>query len=81
MDFSQALAELKRGAVVARTGWNGKDMWVKLQRPDAKSKMTLPYLYIRTMQGDLVPWVPSPTDVLAVDWVFAGALPGDEALA
>ena len=31
--------------------------------------MTLPYLYMRTVQGDLVPWLASQTDLLAEDWV------------
>lgn len=30
MDFSAALHALKRGACVARTGWNGKGMWIRL---------------------------------------------------
>ncbi len=28
MDFSQALDELKAGNAVARSGWNGKGMWI-----------------------------------------------------
>lgn len=28
MDFSDALLALKDGAAVARTGWNGKAMWI-----------------------------------------------------
>ena len=43
-------------------------MWLALQRPDAHSKMTLPYIYMRTAQGDLVPWLASQTDLLAEDW-------------
>ena len=46
MDFGTALQELKRGNKVARSGWNGKGLWVELQTPDANSKMTLPYLYL-----------------------------------
>ena len=68
MDFGDALAELKDGNRVTRTGWNGKGMWLELQRPDAHSKMTLPYIYMRTVQGDLVPWLASQTDLLAMDW-------------
>lgn len=30
MDFGQALYALKAGAKVARTGWNGKGMWLRL---------------------------------------------------
>ncbi|MEU0947618.1 DUF2829 domain-containing protein [Streptomyces canus] len=31
----------------------------------------LPYLMMRTAQGDFVPWTISHTDVLADDWVVA----------
>lgn len=68
MDFSCALVQIKAGERIAREGWNGKDMWVEIQRPSRLSKMTLPYIYMRTAQGDLVPWLISQTDVLARDW-------------
>ena len=66
--FEAALTFLKRQQRVARAGWNGKGMWIKTQRPDAYSKMTLPYIYMSTAQGDLVPWLASQTDILAEDW-------------
>ena len=68
MDFGHALHALKCGDKVTRLGWNGKDMWLALQVPDANSKMTLPYVYMRTAQGDLVPWLASQSDILASDW-------------
>lgn len=68
MNFGYALAQLKLGLKVARGGWNGKDMWLALQVPDANSKMTLPYIYMKTVQGDLVPWLASQTDILSSDW-------------
>lgn len=68
MDFGDALQALQRGGQVRRAGWNGKGQWIELQRPDAHSKMTLPYIYIKTVQGDLVPWLASQTDLLANDW-------------
>jgi hypothetical protein len=43
-------------------------MWLELQTPDEHSKMTLPYVYMSTAQGDLVPWLCSQTDLLATDW-------------
>lgn len=67
-DFSAALHFLKDGERVARAGWNGKGMWIELQKPDANSKMTLPYIFMSTAQGDLVPWLASQTDLLASDW-------------
>lgn len=68
MDFSNALDALRAGDRVTRAGWNGAGQWIALQVPDAHSKMTRPYLYISTVDGDLVPWAPSQTDVLAEDW-------------
>ena len=66
--FSTALVLLHAGKKVARDGWNGKGMWIHLQTPDTQSKMTLPYIYMRTVQGDLVPWLASQTDMLSDDW-------------
>lgn len=67
--FSGALMCIKEGARIARKGWNGKGMWLQLQVPDAHSKMTLPYIYMKTADDNLVPWLASQTDVLAEDWV------------
>ena len=66
--FGWAIKQMQNGSRVWRAGWNGKGMWVALQVPDAHSKMTLPYIYMSTAQGDLVPWLASQTDVLAEDW-------------
>jgi hypothetical protein len=60
--------KLRYGEKVRREGWNGKGMWLELQTPDEHSKMTLPYVYMSTAQGDLVPWLCSQTDLLATDW-------------
>jgi hypothetical protein len=70
--FGLALAALKNGGAIAREGWNGNTepgkMWVQVQTPDAHSKMSLPYIFMCTADGDLVPWVASHTDLLATDW-------------
>lgn len=68
MDFSIGLGMLKDGYHITREGWNGKNMYIRLQRPNANSKMTLSYIYMYTVQGDRVPWVASQTDLLAEDW-------------
>lgn len=68
MNFDDALIYLKGGSSVTRLGWNGPGQKITLQRPDENSKMTLPYIYITTVQGDLVPWLASQTDILADDW-------------
>ncbi|MCP3885142.1 MAG: DUF2829 domain-containing protein [Propionibacteriaceae bacterium] len=67
-DFGWALIQLRSGLRVCRAGWNGKGMYLELQVPDEHSKMTLPYIYMRTVQGDLVPWLASQTDMLCEDW-------------
>lgn len=67
-DFGWALHRLKDNQRVARLGWNGKGMWLGLQVPDKHSKMSLPYIYMVTAQGDLVPWLASQADMLACDW-------------
>ena len=68
MTFGLAIEALHAGHKVARYGWNGPGLWLELQTPDANSKMTLPYIYITTVQGDLVPFLASQTDMLADDW-------------
>lgn len=67
-DIGGAVAMLHGGSRVARQGWNGKGMWLELQRPDKDSKMTLPYVFMHTAQGQNVPWLCSQTDLLAQDW-------------
>ena len=70
MDFGDVVKKMKdRSGRFARTGWNGKNQWIELQVPDKYSKMTLPYIFIKTVQGDLVPWLASQTDMLADDWM------------
>jgi hypothetical protein len=68
MDIGQAVRRLLSGDKVARSGWNGKGMYIELQEPDDDSKMTLPYVYMKTAQGELVPWLCSQSDLLATDW-------------
>jgi len=68
MNFGQAIEVLKADKIVSREGWNGKGMYIALQVPDSNSKMTAPYIYIRTVGGDLIPWLASQADILAEDW-------------
>lgn len=72
LTFGDALEGAKAGRGIVRLGWHLEGMVVRLQRPDAKSKMTEPYLYIEIPQptGKLrLPWVASQADMLADDWV------------
>ena len=78
LNFSQALELIKQGKRFCRVGWNGKNQYIELQRPDENSKMTLPYIYMviagnigpdSSEPAKLVPWLASQTDLLAEDWV------------
>ena len=63
-----AVKQMWLGLAVRRLGWNGKNMYIKIQVPDTGSANTLPYVWMRTAQGDRVPWLCSQTDLLALDW-------------
>lgn len=74
INFGEAIKLLKEGKKVSREGWNGKNMYIELQIPDENSKMTLPYIFMRTADSSLypsglVPWLASQTDILAEDWI------------
>ena len=72
---------LKAGKKVTRQGWNGKGLWLEMQFPTEKSKMTLCYVYMNYPStpasdtapsshiGARVPWTASQTDLLAEDWI------------
>jgi hypothetical protein len=74
LNFPTALTLAMAGAAIQREGWNGRGQLVRVQMPDAQSKMTQPYSYIQQADGTaaggsrLVPWVPSQGDLFATDW-------------
>lgn len=74
MDFGKAIEVLKESKRVARQGWNGKGMWLRLVIPGGDNKEfdmgleNLPYIEMKTSDNKLVPWLASQTDVLAEDW-------------
>jgi hypothetical protein len=69
-EFGVAISWLKQSPnnIATRKGWNGKDMWIALQTPDEHSKMGRPYIYMRPVDGKLVPWLASQSDMLEDDW-------------
>jgi len=86
MTFGLAIEAMRKGARVSRAGWNGKGQWIAMIDPAELSRllgghqvagnmemMTLPYIYIRTVSGELVPWLASQTDMLADDWMIVDA--------
>lgn len=73
-DIGWAVKQLCGGHRITRRGWNGNGQYLEIQFPapfspdSPPSGMTLPYVFIRTVQGDRVPWLCSQTDLLAYDW-------------
>lgn len=83
MNFGQALEILKSGGKVARSGWNGKGMFLyhvpanaypaqtEVAKKEWGENSLVPYgayIAMKTVQGNVVPWLASQTDVLAEDW-------------
>lgn len=83
LSFGHAVKALKAGKRVARTGWNGKGMFlilvpgslITVDREPLLSALSvntkvqyLPHIDMKTATGELVPWLASQTDVLADDW-------------
>jgi Protein of unknown function (DUF2829) len=75
MDIGQAIRRLQSGDKVAREGWNGKGMYLFLVRDwdtrDGLDQPTLPFVAMKTVNGGVVPWLCSQTDLLANDWEVA----------
>lgn len=85
--FGAAIAEMKEGCRVARTGWNGKGMFIFLV-PGSQFKVNRPpllgiypegteinyhaHIDMKTADGMIVPWLASQTDMLAEDWMVVG---------
>lgn len=85
MNFGQAIEHLKNGHKVARSGWNGKDMFLFLVPGSTFKVNRAPLLGIyeegteveyhahidmKTAQGYVVPWLASQSDMLSDDWVL-----------
>lgn len=76
MTFGDALILLKAGQRVARAGWNGKGMWLKLVPAELADAVAfqhealhpLPWIGMKTADQGFVPWLASQTDMLAEDW-------------
>ena len=69
MNFGQAIEAMQHGAKVARNGWNGKGMWIKIKFYDPCDRMSAPFVYMKTADGAFVPWTASQSDMLSSDWV------------
>ena len=83
LSFSVILQHLKAGGLAARSGWNGKGMFIFLVPGSTFNVNRAPLLGIfpegtevnyhahidmKTADGKIVPWLASQTDLLAEDW-------------
>jgi hypothetical protein len=86
MNFSEALDRIKEGQLMSRYGWNGKGMFIflvpgstfKVSRaplnrifPEGTSVNYHGHIDMKTVDGEIVPWLCSQTDMLAEDWDVA----------
>jgi hypothetical protein len=71
-DIGFAVRWMHAGRRVARRGWNGKSMFVRLRHThpsfsdDGFHRPNYPEM--KTADGSLVPWLCSITDLMASDW-------------
>lgn len=81
--FSDALIYLKRGKRLARSGWNGKNMFVYFMKDTTDVEFENEYdgfeldtriePYFLLISSDKAnTWVPSVSDILANDWHVIG---------
>lgn len=84
LTFGDAITVLKKGQRVARSGWNGKGMWLFLiQGSNDIAKLHgygfgeyegeptfVDAVFMKTVDNKLAPWLASQTDVLAEDWLI-----------
>jgi hypothetical protein len=75
LDIGEAIQEMRLGMKVARKGWNGKGMWLQfvpgglaLIHGGKEPIAMLPYIVMKTVSDQFVPWLCSQTDLLAQDW-------------
>jgi hypothetical protein len=83
MNFGDAITALKNGKRVQRKGWNGKRMFLyyvpegqypartDIAKAEWGENGLVPYqayIAMKTVQGTVVPWLASQTDMLAEDW-------------
>jgi hypothetical protein len=83
LNFGDALHFLNRGHKLTRMGWNGKEMFIflvqgsnfKVNRPpllgiyeEGTEIEYQPHIDMRTVDGSIVPWLASQTDIMAEDY-------------
>ena len=83
MSFGHAVELMKAGFKVARSGWNGKGMFLFLVDgstfevnrkpllgiyPEGTKINYRPHIDMKAVNGDIVTWVASQSDIIEEDW-------------
>lgn len=67
MSFGLAIEAMKKGCRVSRASWN-KDVYAYLIPEHGVNPTFLPYIAIKTVNGDIVPLLANQNDMLVDDW-------------
>lgn len=84
MDFGDAIKAMRDGKFVARTGWNGKNMFLRIRMAADGDQSRTPnfpmrsFIVMKDAEGWEVPWLASQTDMLSTDWVLVRYVSGFE---
>lgn len=70
MKFGSALEALKGGSKVARTGWDGKNMHLRMFRTEGQvgEFLRVPVIAIFTTDGVYRVWSAAQADLIEEDW-------------
>lgn len=66
MNFGEAFEQVKLGKGMRLPTWS-KDVIIRVQYPEEKSKMTALYLYVSSRLGN-VPWQGTMIELFDEDW-------------
>ncbi len=85
MTFEEVLPYIKSGSLAARSGWNGKGMYVFLVNgskftvnreplvsmfPEGTEIEYTPHIDMKYADGRIGPWLASQLDIMADDWML-----------
>ena len=80
MSFGEAVKAMSVGDKVARSGWNGKGMFLFMVAGNTwnfESDVagidgldTCSFICMKTADNKLIPWLASQSDVLSYDWTI-----------
>ena len=71
MTFGLAVEAMKKGMKIERAGWNGRGMYIQLNKAiDFDFSELNQFFTIKNTRNSFDTWVPSISDILAEDWAI-----------